>query len=110
MELFFRDPRLRFLFLKYAPKIREEGYKECKNRRNNRVDCKSAPSVSSSPSKSGIVGHSIALPKESFVSALPDHSQTVDNSDELSDEHNDFSDQSNDMEDDDDSSEEEKVP
>ena len=110
MECFFRDDRLRSLFLKYAPKIKEEGYRECKNRRNNRVGCKPAPSVSSSPSKSGIVGHSIALPKESFVSTLPDLSQTVDSSDELSDEHNDFSDQSNDMNDDDDSSEEEKAP
>ena len=101
MEYFFRDDRLRTLFLKYAPKIKEEGYIECKKRRYNRVDCK--PSESSSPRKSGIVGHTIALPKVCFVSAMLDHPQTVDSSDELSDKHNDYSDdRSNDMFDDED--------
>ena len=62
MEYFFRDDRLRSLFLRYAPQIKEEGYKECKNRRDNRVDCKQALSDSSSTRESTIAGHSIALP------------------------------------------------
>ena len=109
MELFFRDDRLRSLFLRYAQQIKEEGYFECKNRRNNRLDCKPATSEASSPSKSGIAGHSIALPN--FVSGFPEVSQSVDSSDELSDEHNDQSDQSDDMDDDEPSfQEEEEAP
>jgi len=83
MESFFRDDRLRSLFLRYAPQIKEEGYKECMNRRNNRVDCKPALSDSSSTRESTIVGHSIALPEENLVSTLADHFQTEENSDEL---------------------------
>jgi hypothetical protein len=109
MEFFFRDDRLRSLFLRYAQKIKDEGYIECKNRRNNRVDCKPASSEVSSPSKSGIAGHSIALPN--LVSSLPELSQSVDSSDELSYEHNDQSDQSIDTDDDESSFEkEEKAP
>jgi len=107
MELFFRDDRLRSLFLRYAHQIKEEGYIECKNRRNNRVDCKTTSSESSSPRKSSIVGHSIALPN--LLSALPELSQTVDSSDELSYDRIDQSDQSNEMDVDEASFEEEDV-
>lgn len=82
MECFFRDDRLRSLFLRYAPHIKAEGYKECMNRRNNRVDCKQALSDSSSTRESTIVGHSIALPEENLVSTSENLFQTVENSDE----------------------------
>ena len=108
MEFFFRDDRLRSLFLRYAQQIKDEGYFECKNRRNNRLDCKPATSEASSPSKSGIAGHSIALPN--LVSGFPELSQSVDSSDELSYEHNDQSDQSIDTDDDESSFEKEEKP
>ena len=84
VEYFLKDYRLRFLFRKYAPKFKEEGYNVSINRRNNRVDCKPATSEASSPSKSGIAGHSIALPN--LLSGFPEISQSVDVSDELSDQ------------------------
>jgi hypothetical protein len=34
METFFRDPRLNYLFMKYIPKIQEEGYNSSENRRH----------------------------------------------------------------------------
>ena len=47
LERFFKNPSLRSLFLRYAPKIKEEVYNYCENRHNNRVDCKRVSSEQS---------------------------------------------------------------
>ena len=77
VENFLKDQRISFLFLKYAPEIKKEGYKESPNRRKNRVDCKRGPSE-----------HHIIF---------PDNPHNLHSSEELSGEQNDLSDQHNDM-------------
>ena len=82
MELFFRDDRLRALFKRYAPQIKEEGYKTCEARRDNRVDCKNDSSDASTSSRTAIEGHSIAVVNQSIVASTADYSRNEDTSDE----------------------------
>jgi hypothetical protein len=85
MERFFRDDRLYELFKRYAESIKEDGYKTCENRRDNRVDCKkhSDSSDSSASKTSSIEGHSVVVTNYNRLSSSVDDSENEEMFDEF---------------------------